>query len=240
MAGGLCASSAAVLHLLEPAVVELFFLCRGLHGAFVLLLSAPTCSGPCAVVWNTCTRRFCCSVTPFLLSVLVQTRTKHVQRRPVAAREYLHREALSLLRALSCPSATPARDSFVHSQRGSDVFLTSPSLHYDCFRHTLCRGVLAARVSYPLRLLTWPSASRAWHRLSVTFEMLGLCCCPDVMSSRGPDFLSPFRCSAYVGVPTQCPPRAGSCPSRRRWRIHRGTRHSLSVTRDVITAAACS
>ena len=42
---------------------------------------------------------------------------------------------------------------------------------------------LVTRVSYPLHLLIWPSASRARHRLSVTKEMLGWCCCSDAMSS---------------------------------------------------------
>ena len=166
----LLASSAAVLCLLEPAVVELFFLCRGLHGAFVLLLSAPTCSGPCAVVWNTCTRHFCCSVTPLLLSVLVQT-------------------------ALSTSSAASGRCSRIFPSRGLVELLRSFSNVFPtCFcrrrRFTatasstpFCRGVLTERVTCALRLLTWPSASRARHRLSVTFEMLGLCCCSDAMSS---------------------------------------------------------
>ena len=35
--------------------------------------SEPSRSGSCAVVWNTCTRRFCCSVTLFCFSVLVLT-----------------------------------------------------------------------------------------------------------------------------------------------------------------------
>ena len=88
--------------------VELFVLCRGLRGAFELLLSAPTCCGPCALVWNTCTR---CSVTLFLLL-------------PV------------LVKAVLCTFPAPSvgdfsRDSFVLSQRGSDVFdvaVASPRL----------------------------------------------------------------------------------------------------------------
>ena len=60
--------------------------------------------------------------------------------------------------------------------------LTSPSLHCDFFRHLSTRrprreSVLRTSLSH------LPSASRAWHRVSVTFELLGLCCCPDVMSS---------------------------------------------------------
>ena len=156
--------------------MELFFLCRGLHGAFVLLLSAPTCSGPCAVVWNTYTRHFCCSVTPLLLSVLVQS-------------------ALSTSSAVSgrCSRISPSRSLVEGLVAPPSCFfraaLSLPSLYFDCFKHPFCRGILAARVSCALRLLTWPSASRrvvsrARHRLHVTSEMLGF-----------------------------CPPRPGSCPS---------------------------
>ena len=100
----------------------------------VLPLSAPTCSGPCAVVWNTCTRHFCYHL---LLSVHVQTAlcTSSAASgrcsRISPSRGLV--EDLVLLCALAVgPSATRARDSFVLSQRGSDVFLMSPSLHCDC------------------------------------------------------------------------------------------------------------
>ena len=74
---------------------------------------------------------------PLLLSVLYQARPAP---RPVVAREYPHREALwkVLCSSEPCPSATRARDICVPSQRcGSDVFLSSPSLHCDCFSHLL-------------------------------------------------------------------------------------------------------
>ena len=152
--GSFCASS------------ELFFLCRGLHGA----LRAP----------SLCT-------TLLLLSVLVQTALSTSS----AASSRCSRispsrglvEGLVFLRALSVGNSC-ARDSFVLSQRGCDVFLTSPSLHCDCFRHSLL-----SRRSHRKCVLRTSLAhlavgvSRARHRLSVTFEMLDLCCCPDVMSS---------------------------------------------------------
>ena len=161
--------------------MELSVLCRGLHGTFVLLHSAPICPGPCAVAWNTCTRHFCCSVALLLLSVLVQAvLSTFPAPRPVAAREYLHGEALwkvlcVFLRALSVGVLRSLSTWFRR-------VLTSPSLHCDFFRHLSTRrprreSVLRTSLSH------LPSASRAWHRVSVTFELLGLCCCPDVMSS---------------------------------------------------------
>ena len=106
--------------------------------------------------------------------------------RPVAAREDPHREALCKVSCSSepCPSASRARDSFVLSQRGSDVFLTSPSVHCDCFRHTLLsrRPHRESVLRISLAHLA-VGVSRARHRLSVTFEMLGLCWCSDAMSS---------------------------------------------------------
>ena len=132
--------------------------------------------------------------------------------RPVAAREYPHREALWKILCSSepGPSMTRAHDSCVPSQRGSDVFLTSPSLHCDFLRHPFFprRPYRESVLRTSLAHLA-VGVSRARHRLSVTFEMLGLCCCPDVMSSFVLDLV--LR-----------------------------TRHSSCASRDVITAASCS
>ena len=68
-----------------------------------------------------------------------------------------------------CPSVDSSRDSFVLSATWFQCVLTSRSLHRE--------SVLRTSLSHP------PWASRARHRLSVTFEMLGLCCCPNAMSS---------------------------------------------------------
>ena len=61
--------------------------------------------------------------------------------------------------ALSTSSAASGRCSRISPSRGLvEAALSLPSLHCDCFNHSLCRGILAARVSCALRLLTWPSA----------------------------------------------------------------------------------
>ena len=150
--------SLAMHPLLLNALRLLCLLCRGLHGAFVLVLSAPTCSEPCAVDWNTCTRHFCCSVTPLFLSVLVQS-------------------------APSTSSAASGRCSRISPSRGlveGLVLLRALSVGDSCARHlrsfsTLWfRRVSAVAVASlrllqappcvetsmpPLRLLTWLPAS---------------------------------------------------------------------------------
>ena len=170
---GFCASSAAVLCLLEPAVVELFF---------VLLLSAPTCPGPCAVAWNTCTRHFCCSVVPLLLSVLVQT----APNTSSAASGRCSRKSPS--RALvegPCAPPSPFRRRLVRAT--PSIFLNVvptcfPDVAVASLRllqaHPFCREVLRTSLAHLA-----VGVSRTRHRLSVTFEMLALCCCPDVKSS---------------------------------------------------------
>ena len=165
--------------------MELFFLCCGLHGAFVLILSAPTRSGPRAVVWNTRTRHCCCSVTLVLLSVLVQTALSTSSAasgrcsRISSSRGLV--EGLVLLQALSvgdsCASLLPSFSTWF--RRVSGVAVASLRLPQAL---PFFRGVLSARVSCALRSLTWPPASRA----------------------RGTDFLSPLRRFACVAVPTQC------------------------------------
>ena len=161
--------------------MELFFFCRASWS-----FRAPSlCTN---LFWtlrcrlDTCTRHFCCSVTPSL-SVLVQTALRPAPR-PVA-REYPHREPLrKVLSSEPCPSATRSRDSVVPPQRGSDVFLTSPSLHCDCLMHSLLSRRPCHESVLPTSLAHLAvGVSRAWHRLSVTFEMLGLCCFSDAMSS---------------------------------------------------------
>ena len=155
--------------------MELFFFCRCLHGAFVLFLSAPICSGLCAVVWNICTRHF-------------------------------------VARSLSTSSAASCRCSRISSSRGlveGLVLFRAMSVGDSCARlfhsfSTWFRRVSVVAVA-PLRLLQAPpflsrrlchesvipishahlavGVSRARHRLSVTFEMFGFCCCSDAMSS---------------------------------------------------------
>ena len=74
--------------------------------------------------------------------------------------------------------------------------LTSPSLHRDFFPHTLLSrrphresilrtSLFTSPRECPAHFAVSPAVgvSRARHKLPVTFEMLGLCCCPDVMSS---------------------------------------------------------
>ena len=164
----------------------------------MLLLHAPTCSGHCAVVWNTSTRHFVAPVTPWHL--------------------YLCRPHCGRSCAPPCPvsgrlvRATP----LVLSQRGSDVILTSPSFHCDCFRHLLL-------------------SRRPCHESVLPTSLAHLA----VSVSRSTDFLSPLRRLACVAVPKQCPPRPGSCPSPvdGEFTVEPGTvRVSLE---DVNTAAAC-
>ena len=78
------------------------------------------------------------------------------------------------------PSATRARDSFVLSQRVSDVVVASLRL---------LQTPLFVEASSPRVSLAHFAGSPGRRRLaraaqtSVTFEMLGLCCSPHVMSS---------------------------------------------------------
>ena len=151
---------------------EMFFLCRGLHGAFVLLLSAPTCSGPCAVVWNWHPSLFLLGHTLAPLRACAD-RTKHVQRRVRSLFANIP-IARPFWRVLS--SSEPCPTGF----RRVSVVAVAPLrlLQAPLLSRRPCHESV-----FPLRLLTWPSASLARHRLSVTFEMLGLCCCSDAMSS---------------------------------------------------------
>ena len=170
-------SSAAVLCPLEPAVVELFVLCLvfmepscsfSLHQPVLDLALLPGTLVPVARSRSFAPLRACAG------------RTKHVQRRvwsmlaniPIA--RPCGRSCVFSLRALS------VGDSFVLSQHGSDVFLTSPSLHRDSFRHLL----LSRRPHRENVLRTAPS-----HL-------------PSASHARGTDFLSPSRCSACAAVPT--------------------------------------
>ena len=119
-------------------------------------------------------------------------RSKHVSS-AASSRccEYPHREALwkvlcVFLRALSVGDSS--RDSSRLLRSFSTWFRrvwTSPPLHRDFFRHLLLSrrphresvlrtSLYTARVSCALRCLTCRRR---------TFELLGLCCCPDVMSS---------------------------------------------------------
>ena len=125
--------------------------------------------------------------TLLLLSVLVQAvLSTFPAQRPVAAREYPHREALwsPVSRRLL------ARPSPALSQRGSDVFLTSPSLHRDFSRHSLL--------------------SRRPHRESVLrtslFTAKVSCArrftCLLRLTRAGTNFMSHSRCLACVAVTT--------------------------------------
>ncbi len=127
-------------------------------------------------------------------------RSKHVQRR---ARSLLANIPIARPCERSCAPPSPVRRRRV---RAKPAFFLNGVPTCFCRRRrstatssgtSFCRGVLIARVSYPLRLLTWPSASRA----------------------RGTDCLSPLRCLVCVAVPTLCPPRPGYFPSPRRCRI---------------------
>ena len=92
-------------------------LCRGLHGAFVLLHSAPKSVLDLALLPGT--------LAPVLVQAVLST---FPAPRPVAAGEF--------------PIARPCGRSCAPEmlvQRGSDVFLTLPSLHRDFLRR---RGVL--------------------------------------------------------------------------------------------------
>ena len=132
---------------LSRALSLLCLLCRGLvsAGACCCGALAPTCSGPCAVVWNTCTRHFCCSVTPLLLSVLAQTAPSTSSAASGRCSRISHRDSLwkvlSFLRAVSSELLCRCRR-----------FTTTASV--TSFR----RGILAG-VSCAHRLLTKPSAS---------------------------------------------------------------------------------
>ena len=83
---------------------------------------------------------------------------------------------------------------------------------------TWFRRVLTSR-SLPRDFFRYPLLSRRLHRESVLRTSLSHL--PSASHARGTDFLSPSRCLACVAVPTLCPPRPGSCPSPRRWRIRR-------------------
>ena len=150
--------------------VEACLLCRGLRGVFVLLLSAPTCAGPCAVAWNTCSR--CSGHTLLLLSVLghVQHRVRSLLVSPIA--RPCGRSCVSL-RALSVGDSS--RDSFGLSQRGSGRVSDVAGR----FTATSSSTLLSRRPHRESALRTskihLPSAPRrARHRLSVTFEMAWL------------------------------------------------------------------
>ena len=159
--------------------------------------------------------------TLLLLSVLVQAvLSTFLAPRPVAARDYLHREALRKVLCVfpsePCPSATPSRDSCILSQRGSDVFDVAVASPATFSGTPFCRGVLTPRVC-PAHFAVSPAVgvSRARHRLF-------FCDLRDawlVLLSRRNVLLV-----------------LDLCPSPRRWR----TRHSACASRDVITAAACS
>ena len=136
----------------------------------------------------------CCSVTPSLLSVLVQTAlTTSSAASGRCSRMFPSRGLVELCSAEPCPSVTPARQllrSFSTWFQRVSVVAVAPL--------RLLQAPLLSRCPFhesvlPLRMLTWPSASRAC----------------------GTDFLSPLRCFACVAVLMQCPPRFGSCPSPR-------------------------
>ena len=160
--------------------MELFVLCRGLHGAFVLLLSAPTCSGPALLSGTLIPVARSHSFAPFRACA---GRTKHVSS---AASSRCSRISPSrgLVEGLVCVPPSPVRRRLLARLLRSfstcfDVVVPSPRLlpapslsrrpHRECPAHFAVSPAVGV--------------SRARHRLSVTFEMLGLCCCPDVMSS---------------------------------------------------------
>ena len=153
------------------------------------------CSEPCAVVWNTCTRHFCCSVTTLLLSVLVQTALSTFPApRLVAAREYPHREALwKVLFVCVLPSPVRRRLLARLLRSFSTWFrrvLTSLSLHRDFLRHLL----LSRRPHRKSTLRTSLFTARV--------SCASLSHLPSASHARGTDFLSPSRCLACVAVPT--------------------------------------
>ena len=105
--------------------------------------------------------------------------------RRVAARECPHREALG--KDLSLLRAVSS-ELLCRCRR----FTTTPSITHFFVEASLPRECLAHFACSPGR-----------RRLDVSSRARGTC------------FLSPLRCLAFVAVPTQCPPRPGSCPSPR-------------------------
>ena len=169
-------------------------LCRDLHGAFVLLYSAPICPGPCAVAWNACSR---CSVTLFCsFPCLCAGHSKHVSS---AASGRCSRVSSSrgFVEGLVCDPPSPVRRRLLARllRSFSTWFrrvLTLPSLHHDFFQHIS----LVVEASSPREC----PAHFAVHRESVLRSSLSHL--PSASHARGTDFLSPSRCLACVAVPT--------------------------------------
>ena len=179
--------------------------------SFAAVFMEPWCPSLCTNLFWTLRCRLehlqpslCCSVTPLLLSVLVQT-------------------------AQSTSSAAAGRCSRISPSRGlveGLVFLRALSVGDSCASHlrsfsTLLRRVAVVAVA-SLRLL------QATHFVvaSLPRECLAhFACSPglrrlDVSSrARGTSFLSLMTCLACVAVPTKCPSRPGSCPPPCQWRI---------------------
>ena len=149
--------------------------------SFAAVFTEPSCSfsphqlvGPCAVVWNTCTRHFCCSVTTLLLTVLLQT-------------------------ALSASSAASGRalsvgDSYARLLRSFSTWFRRVSVVVVASLRLLLAPLLSRGPCHECVLPTslahlTVGVSHARHMLPVTFEMLGLCCCSDGMPSSSLDFV---------------------------------------------------